>query len=129
MSDPFGPLRYYPCDERVPETIVEHLRDHRWIFMFQSRDEFAMFLANEIEIPRQEVTRLRSLLRQKDMEIERLRARVEELESLARELAEGDASRDEITRYRAGLKKIVEGDGFWDAPSLARDLLEGKDVT
>jgi len=35
----------------------------------------------------------------------------------------------EITRYRAGLQKIVEGDGFWDAPSLARDLLEGKDVT
>ena len=97
--------------------------------MFQSRDEFAMFLANEIEIPRQEVTRLRSLLRQKDMEIERLRARVEELESLARELAEGDASRDEIARYRAGLQRIVEGDGFWDAPSLARDLLEGKDVT
>jgi hypothetical protein len=74
MSDPFGPLRYYHCDERVPETIVEHLRDHQWIFMFQSRDEFAMFLANEIEIPRQEVTRLRSLLRQKDMEITRLRA-------------------------------------------------------
>jgi hypothetical protein len=62
-------------------------------------------------------------------EITRLRARVEELESLARELAEGDASRDEITRFRAGLQKIVEGDGFWDAPSLARDLLEGKDVT
>jgi len=102
MSDPFGPLRYYHCDERVPETIVEHLRDHQWIFMFQSRDEFAMFLANEIEIPRQEVTRLRSLLRQKDME---------------------------ITRLRAGLQKIVEGDGFWDAPSIARDLLEGKDVT
>ena len=101
MSDPFGPLRYYPCDERVPETIVEHLRDHRWIFMFQSGDEFAMFLANEIEIPRQEVTRLRSLLRQKDMEIARL---------------------------RAGLQRIVEGDGFWDAPSIARDLLEGKDV-
>jgi hypothetical protein len=35
----------------------------------------------------------------------------------------------EITRLRAGLQKIVEGDGFWDAPSLARDLLEGKDVT
>lgn len=100
MSDPFGPLRYYHCDERVPETIVEHLRDHQWIFMFQSRDEFAMFLANEIEIPRQEVTRLRSLLRQKDME---------------------------ITRLRAGLQKIVEGDGFWDAPSIARDLLEGKE--
>jgi hypothetical protein len=36
---------------------------------------------------------------------------------------------DEITRLRAGLQRIVEGDGFWDAPSLARDLLEGKDVT
>ncbi len=60
---------------------------------------------------------------------QRLRARVEELERLARELAEGDASRDEITRLRAGLQRIVEGDGFWDAPSLARDLLEGKDVT
>jgi len=39
-----------------------------------------------------------------------------------------DAAR-EITRLRAGLQKIVEGDGFWDAPSLARDLLAGKDVT
>jgi ABC-type hemin transport system ATPase subunit len=44
-------------------------------------------------------------------------------------LAGGDALRDEITRLRAGLQRIVEGDGFWDAPSLARDLLEGKDVT
>lgn len=44
-------------------------------------------------------------------------------------LAGGDAFRDEITRLRAGLQKIVEGDGFWDAPSIARDLLEGKDVT
>lgn len=35
----------------------------------------------------------------------------------------------EIARYRAGLQKIVQGDGFWDAPSIARDLLEGKDVT
>jgi hypothetical protein len=35
----------------------------------------------------------------------------------------------EIERYRAGLQKIVEGDGFWDAPSLARDLLDGKSVT
>ena len=34
---------------------------------------------------------------------------------------------DEITRLRAGLQRIVEGDGFWDAPSLARDLLEGKE--
>lgn len=39
-----------------------------------------------------------------------------------------DAAR-EITRLRAGLQRIVEGDGFWDAPSIARDLLEGKDVT
>ena len=37
--------------------------------------------------------------------------------------------RAENERLRAGLQKIVEGDGFWDAPSLARDLLEGKDVT
>ena len=37
--------------------------------------------------------------------------------------------RVENARYRAGLKKIVEGDGFWDAPSIARDLLAGKDVT
>jgi ABC-type hemin transport system ATPase subunit len=44
-------------------------------------------------------------------------------------LAGGDALRDEIARYRAGLQKIVQGDGFWDAPSLARDLLEGKDAT
>ena len=36
--------------------------------------------------------------------------------------------RAEIARYRAGLQKIVEGDGFWDAPSLARDLLAGKEV-
>jgi hypothetical protein len=35
----------------------------------------------------------------------------------------------EITRLRAGLQKIVDADGFWDAPSLARDLLEGKDAT
>jgi hypothetical protein len=34
----------------------------------------------------------------------------------------------EIERLRAGLQKIVQGDGFWDAPALARDLLEGKDV-
>jgi len=44
-------------------------------------------------------------------------------------LAGGDALRDEIARYRAGLQRIVEGDGFWDAPSIARDLLEGKDAT
>jgi hypothetical protein len=39
-----------------------------------------------------------------------------------------DAAR-EITRLRAGLQKIVDADGWWDAPSLARDLLAGKDVT
>jgi len=44
-------------------------------------------------------------------------------------LAGGDALRDEIALYRAGLQRIVEGDGFWDAPSIARDLLEGKDAT
>jgi hypothetical protein len=37
--------------------------------------------------------------------------------------------RAEIARYRAGLQKIVDADGWWDAPSLARDLLSGKDVT
>ena len=36
--------------------------------------------------------------------------------------------REEIPRLRAGLQKIVQADGFWDAPSLARYLLEGKDV-
>ena len=35
----------------------------------------------------------------------------------------------EITRLRAGLQRIVDADGWWDAPSLARDLLSGKDVT
>lgn len=37
--------------------------------------------------------------------------------------------RAEIARYRAGLQRIVDGDGFWDAPALARDLLDGKPVT
>jgi hypothetical protein len=41
-------------------------------------------------------------------------------------LAGGDALREEIARLRAGLQRIVEGDGFWDAPSLARDLLAGR---
>jgi hypothetical protein len=36
--------------------------------------------------------------------------------------------RAEVDRYRAGLQKIVDADGWWDAPSLARDLLDGKDV-
>jgi hypothetical protein len=35
---------------------------------------------------------------------------------------------DEIERLRAGLKIIVDADGWWDAPSLARDLLAGKAV-
>lgn len=39
-----------------------------------------------------------------------------------------DEAAAEIARYRAGLQKIVQADGFWDAPSLARYLLEGKDV-
>jgi hypothetical protein len=43
-------------------------------------------------------------------------------------LAGGDALREEIKRLRAGLQRIVDADGFWDSPSLARDLLEGKDV-
>jgi hypothetical protein len=108
MSDPFGPLRYYHCDERVPETIVEHLRDHQWIFMFQSRDEFAMFLANEIEIPRQEVTRLRSLMRQKDMEITRLRVRIENLEREMRFIGRLDYPPTRLSakdRARAALKE------------------------
>jgi hypothetical protein len=50
----------------------------------------------------------------------------EVIENLSREVCELNADNQ---RLRAGLQKIVEGDGFWDAPSLARDLLEGKDVT
>lgn len=37
--------------------------------------------------------------------------------------------RAEIERLRAGLQKIVDADGWWDAPSIARDLIAGKDVT
>jgi hypothetical protein len=48
------------------------------------------------------------------------------IEKLSREVCELHADNQ---RLRAGLQKIVEGDGFWDAPSLARDLLEGKDAT
>ena len=63
-------------------------------------------------------------------EIVQLRAEIDHLKQARSDaLAGGDALRDEITRYRAGLQRIVEGDGFWDAPSLARDLLAGKDVT
>jgi len=47
------------------------------------------------------------------------------LEALTHEVCD---LRAEVARYRAGLQKIVDADGFWDAPSLARDLLEGKDV-
>ena len=47
------------------------------------------------------------------------------LEALTHEVCD---LRAENARLRAGLQKIVDADGFWDAPSLARDLLEGKDV-
>ena len=43
--------------------------------------------------------------------------------------AEAVAAQKEIARLRAGLQVIVDADGFWDAPSLARDLLDGKAVT
>ena len=62
--------------------------------------------------------------------VERLRAEIERLKQARSDaLAGGDVLREEIARYRAGLQKIVDADGFWDAPSLARDLLAGKDVT
>jgi hypothetical protein len=48
------------------------------------------------------------------------------IEKLSREVCELHADN---MRLRTGLQRIVEGDGFWDAPSLARYLLEGKDVT
>ncbi len=65
-----------------------------------------------------------------EREIARLRADNDHLKQARSDaLAGGDALREEIIRLRAGLQKIVQGDGFWDAPSLARDLLEGKDVT
>ena len=54
------------------------------------------------------ITEASQLLRDTADEIERLRA--------------------EIARYRTGLQKIIDADGWWDAPSLARDLLDGKDV-
>lgn len=63
-------------------------------------------------------------------EIERLRAEIDHLKQARSDaLAGGDALRDEIERLRAGLQKIVDADGWWDAPSIARDLLEGRDVT
>lgn len=44
-------------------------------------------------------------------------------------MAEEIASlRAENARLRDGLQVIVDADGFWDAPSLARDLLDGKPV-
>ena len=46
------------------------------------------------------------------------------IEKLSREVCELHADNQ---RLRAGLQRIVEGDGFWDAPALARDLLEGKE--
>jgi hypothetical protein len=47
------------------------------------------------------------------------------IEKLSREVCELHSDNE---RLRAGLQKIVDADGWWDAPSLARDLLEGKDV-
>jgi uncharacterized small protein (DUF1192 family) len=89
--------------------IVEQLRDIQHRFIFQGTSKFALSIASEIE---------------------RLRVENDHLKQARSDaLAGGDALRDEITRLRAGLQRIVEGDGFWDAPSLARDLLEGKDAT
>jgi uncharacterized small protein (DUF1192 family) len=89
--------------------IVEQLRDTRHRFIFQGDSNFALSIASEIE---------------------RLRAENAKLKSTDMAVAMTEMSlRDEIIRLRAGLQKIVEGDGFWDAPSIARDLLEGKDVT
>jgi hypothetical protein len=48
------------------------------------------------------------------------------IEKLSREVCELHSDNQ---RLRAGLQKIVDADGWWDAPSLARDLLAGKDVT
>jgi hypothetical protein len=48
------------------------------------------------------------------------------IEKLSREVCELHSDNQ---RLRAGLQKIVDADGWWDAPSIARDLLEGKDVT
>ena len=53
-------------------------------------------------------------------QLDNLLQRLEVLRALERDA--------EIARLRAGLQRIVEGDGFWDAPSIARDLLAGKDV-
>lgn len=47
------------------------------------------------------------------------------IEKLSREVCELHADNK---RLRDGLQKIVEGDGFWDAPSIARDLLAGKEL-
>ena len=58
-------------------------------------------------------------------EIARLRAR----ESFIPHIQLLADLRAEVDRYRAGLQRIVDADGWWDAPSLARDLLAGKDVT
>jgi cell division protein FtsB len=69
-------------------------------------------------------------------EIERLRAENNHLRRVgmdrpSAELHEAALAelRAENERLRAGLQKIVDADGWWDAPSLARDLLAGKDVT
>lgn len=46
--------------------------------------------------------------------------------------AEIERLRAEITRLRAGIQAIATYDGWWDGPSLARDLLgellEGEEV-
>lgn len=47
------------------------------------------------------------------------------LEALTHEVCD---LRAEVARYRAGLQIIVDADGWWDAPSLARELLDGKPV-
>jgi hypothetical protein len=63
-------------------------------------------------------------------EVQSLRVENERLRrSRNDEIAAAGDLRKKIERLRAGLQRIVEGDGFWDAPSLARDLLAGKDVT
>ena len=47
------------------------------------------------------------------------------IEKLSREVCELHADN---VRLRAGLQIIVDADGWCSAPSIARKLLEGKDV-
>lgn len=61
-------------------------------------------------------------------DIELLADKIELLEEKLKLLEEIERLRAEVARYRAGLQIIVDADGFWDAPSLARDLLAGKEV-